>query len=31
MLDPVFRREMMRAVVLGTEDWLKRVRSKAAR
>ena len=29
MLDPLFRKEMMRAVVLGTEDWLKRVRSKA--
>jgi N-acetylmuramoyl-L-alanine amidase len=26
MLDPIFRREMMRAVVLGTEDWLKQVR-----
>jgi len=26
MLDPVFRREMMRAVVLGTEDWLNSLR-----
>ncbi len=26
MLDPAFRKEMMRAVLLGTEDWLKSVR-----
>jgi N-acetylmuramoyl-L-alanine amidase len=30
MLDPVFRREMMRAVVLGTQDWLGQVRDEAA-
>lgn len=29
MLDPVFRKDMMRAVLLGTEDWLKRVRAEA--
>lgn len=29
MLDPEFRREMMRAVLLGAEDWLKRVRAEA--
>ena len=29
MLDPVFRKEMMRAVVLGTEDWLNRKRADA--
>ena len=28
MLDPVFRK-MMRAVVLGTEDWLNRMRAEA--
>ena len=28
LLDPVFRKEMMRAVVLGTEDWLKRLRAE---
>ena len=26
LLDPVFRKEMMRAVLLGTEDWLRSVR-----
>jgi N-acetylmuramoyl-L-alanine amidase len=31
MLDPVFRKEMMRAVVLGTEDWLKEMRAGASR
>lgn len=30
MLDPVFRKELMRAVVLGTEDWLKSVRAGRA-
>jgi N-acetylmuramoyl-L-alanine amidase len=29
MLDPVFRKKMMRAVVLGTKDWLKRMRAEA--
>ena len=29
MLDPAFRREMMRAVLLGAEDWLRAVRSGA--
>ena len=29
MLDPAFRREMMRAVLLGTHDWLGRVRHEA--
>ncbi len=28
MLDPVFRKGMMRAVLLGTEDWLNRVRTE---
>lgn len=28
MLDPAFRKDMMRAVLLGTEDWLKRVRAE---
>ena len=28
MLDPEFRKEMMRAVVLGTEDWLKTLRTQ---
>ena len=28
MLDPTFRSEMMRAVVLGTEDWLSRLRAQ---
>lgn len=27
MLDPVFRKEMMRAVVVGTEEWLNRMRA----
>jgi N-acetylmuramoyl-L-alanine amidase len=31
MLDPLFRKKMMRAVVLGTEDWLKRMRSELGR
>ena len=29
MLDPAFRKEMMRAVLLGTEDWLNRMRAEA--
>jgi N-acetylmuramoyl-L-alanine amidase len=29
MLDPVFRKQMMRAVVLGTRDWLNRMRAEA--
>jgi N-acetylmuramoyl-L-alanine amidase len=29
MLDPVFRKEMMRAVLLGTQDWLNRMRAEA--
>jgi N-acetylmuramoyl-L-alanine amidase len=29
MLDPAFRKDMMRAVVLGTEDWLNRMRAEA--
>ena len=29
MLDPMFRKKMMRAVVLGTKDWLKRMRAEA--
>ncbi len=29
MLDPAFRKEMMRAVVLGTEDWLNLMRAEA--
>jgi N-acetylmuramoyl-L-alanine amidase len=29
MLDPAFRKEMMRAVLLGTEDWLNRLRNEA--
>ena len=29
MLDPVFRKDMMRAVLLGAEDWLKSVRAEA--
>ena len=28
MLDPAFRKDMMRAVLLGTEDWLNRVRAE---
>jgi N-acetylmuramoyl-L-alanine amidase len=28
-LDPVFRKEMMRAVLLGTQDWLNRMRAEA--
>ena len=28
MLDPVFRKKMMRAVLLGTKDWLNRMRSE---
>jgi N-acetylmuramoyl-L-alanine amidase len=28
MLDPEFRKEMMRAVVLGTEDWLRKMRGE---
>lgn len=28
MLDPAFRKDMMLAVLLGTEDWLKRVRAE---
>ena len=28
MLDPVFRKKMMRAVVLGTKDWLIRMRAE---
>jgi N-acetylmuramoyl-L-alanine amidase len=31
MLDPVFRKEMMHAVVLGTEDWLNGFRGEAGR
>jgi N-acetylmuramoyl-L-alanine amidase len=30
MLDPEFRQQMMRAVVLGTEDWLNHLRSQPA-
>jgi N-acetylmuramoyl-L-alanine amidase len=30
MLDPAFRKEMMRAVLLGTQDWLNRMRAEAA-
>ena len=30
MLDPGFRRNMMRAVVLGTEDWLNRFRADSS-
>lgn len=29
MLDSAFRKKMMRAVVLGTKDWLKRMRAEA--
>ncbi|HOX58462.1 MAG TPA: N-acetylmuramoyl-L-alanine amidase [Candidatus Paceibacterota bacterium] len=29
MLDPGFRKEMMRAVIAGTEDWLNRQRTEA--
>ena len=29
MLDPVFRKEMMRAVLLGTQDWLNHLRAEA--
>ncbi len=29
MLDPAFRKEMMRAVLLGTQDWLNRMRAEA--
>jgi len=29
MLDPGFRQEMMRAVVLGTEDWLNHIRASS--
>ncbi len=28
MLDPAFRKEMMRAVLLGTQDWLNRMRAQ---
>jgi N-acetylmuramoyl-L-alanine amidase len=28
VLDPVFRKQMMRAVLLGTKDWLNRMRSE---
>jgi N-acetylmuramoyl-L-alanine amidase len=31
MLNPVFRKEMMRAVVLGAEDWLKEMRAGLGR
>jgi N-acetylmuramoyl-L-alanine amidase len=29
MLDPAFRKQMMRAVLLGTKDWLSRMRAQA--
>ncbi len=29
MLDPAFRKDMMRAVLLGIEDWLNRMRAEA--
>jgi N-acetylmuramoyl-L-alanine amidase len=29
MLDPVFRKKMMRAVLLGAQDWLNRMRAEA--
>jgi N-acetylmuramoyl-L-alanine amidase len=28
LLDPAFRKEMMRAVLLGTQDWLNRMRAE---
>ncbi len=31
MLDPAFRKDMMRAILLGAEDWLKSVRDEAAK
>lgn len=31
LLDPEFRKQMMRAVVLGTQDWLEKMRAEAGR
>ena len=31
MLDPAFRKDMMRAILLGAEDWLKSVRDETAK